>query len=173
MRVHSLSMTLIASLTAASCSRSCSDNDGAGRIGDPESGLFVTCDRDGYTVINQGDEPVYVIINSFCQLNTAEAGEVGPHGEVMSKVIHGSGAAEVDPFGKTILPGTEVSQTYDLSIVNSCDDYTDAPPGQFENSPVPLTSEGPADAMMMHLHVQGTGVTNASYSYSQRVICRY
>lgn len=161
--------TMLAILLGTSCARGCNGDEG--RTGHIETRVFVECDPDGYTIRNDGEEARHVIASGFCVLNSAQIEGLGPHGEIEDMVVHGSGLAEVAPFSGIVEAGGEASGTYDLSKVSPCMDYTHAPPGQHEMSPTPLTSAGPADAMLIHLHV--SKITAMRIENEVRVVCRW
>lgn len=114
--------------------------------------MFVTCDASGFTVMNTGDEPRYLIVDSICVLNSEQIPGIGPDGRLPERVIHTSGAG-IMPLTATIPAGEEIRKKLDVETVDACWDYTHAPPGQFENEPTSLVSDGPADSLRLRLHV--------------------
>jgi hypothetical protein len=152
-------MLLLAVCAVTGCSK-CQDETG---VGHAESGVFVTCDRTGYTVRNAGAEETYLNISEPCLLDTSKIPPVGPHGELSeSVVVHGSGVARTTPFGAVLGRGASTRHDIDVSVVDICDDYTHAPPGQHERGPTPLAADRNAvDALLLHLHVTSTAATRS------------
>jgi hypothetical protein len=151
---------LLLAACALPCCNMCQGETG---VGHAETGIFVTCDRTGYTVRNAGAEERYLNISEPCLLDTSKIPPVGPHGELSeSMVVHGSGVARTTPFGAVLGRGASTRHDIDVSVVDICDDYTNAPPGQHERGPTPLAADrAAADGLLLHLHVTSTAATRS------------
>jgi hypothetical protein len=153
----------------AGCQGGCGGGEG-GAVGHPGTGVFVECDASGFTVRNTGDEPRYLIVDSICALNSEQIPGIGPDGRLPELVIHSSGLG-VTPLTATIPAGGELRKKLDVASIGPCMDYTHAPPGQFENEPTSLVSEGPADSLRLRLHVHDVMSTDPPRTVD--VACRW
>lgn len=152
------------------CGEGCQGS--AGRVGLADVGIFVECDRQGYTVHNRGDRDRYVTVSAAaCVLNTAQIPPLGPNGELPDIVVHGSGASALPPFAQVVPAGTSRRVAIDLSKVDECLDYTHAPPGQHERGPTSLVSQGPADGLMLHIDATRLGAMRSERN--ARVVCKW
>jgi len=169
-----MSRHLIAIAVAVSALPSCARSCGAepGGVGHAESGVYVDCDANGYTVRNTGQRDAYVIVPQPCLLDPARLPPLGPHGALPEgMVVHGSGLATVPSLGDTIPAGGAMRIDFGGAVPGVCEDYTQAPPGQHERVPEPLLTDGPARGMMLHLHVQQPGAPGPGWQ--GRVVCTW
>ncbi len=125
---------------------------GPPKVGHAGTRIFVTCDPSGYTVRNEGDLPRALLVNTPCTLNSGQV-DIGPGGELPDMVIYPSSGSSPSPLSATIGPGGEKRVDLDMTSVSHCMDATMAPPGQHENEPVSLVSDGPADALRMRFAI--------------------
>ena len=125
---------------------------GLPKVGHEETRVFVTCDPSGYTVRNEGKLPRSLLVNPSCTINSGQV-TIGPHGELPDLVIYPASGSSPTPLSATIGPGQEKRVELDMSTVSHCMDATMAPPGQHENEPVSLVSDGPADALRIRFAI--------------------
>jgi hypothetical protein len=161
---------VVAISALTSCARSCGRETGG--VGHAESGVFVDCDANGYTVRNTGDRNAYVIVPQPCLLDPTRLPPLGPNGLLPeSVVVHGAGIATVEAVGETIPPGGSKRVDYGGADVGVCDDYTHAPPGQHERGPEPLLQGGQPRGVMLHLHVREPDAPGPEWQ--GRVVCTW
>ena len=125
----------------------------ADATGHRETGIFVDCDPNGFTVKNDGDLPRYLNINELCSLNSKQIPGIRQGGEVPDMVLYSSDSIQPKPFTGTIRPGGQARHDLKLTEVGHCMDQTNAPPGSTNGQVFSLISDGPADAIHMNIRI--------------------
>ena len=101
------------------------------KTGHAPTGVFVSCDPSGFTVLNEGDVVRDVRVDPRCVLSSKQV-TLGPGGELPDMVIYSTASTAAPSLTAIIPPGGEHRQDLDMSSLGDCMDTTMAPPGQHE-----------------------------------------
>ena len=123
------------------------------RTGHKETGIYIDCDPNGFTVKNEGNISRYLNFTEFCTLNTKQIKGMRPGGELPDLVMYSSETHQPMPFTSTVPAGGSARHDLKLKEIGHCMDQTMAPPGSTDGQVFSLISDGPADAVHMHLHI--------------------